>query len=64
MKEIKRKEFWSIAVSRVEYDKEMDRLVGFVLPSDDNDKGLPLSDSFMAVSFQAIENSFKVGKVA
>ena len=36
--------------------------MGFVLPSDD--KGLPFTDSFMAVSFQAIENSFKVGKVA
>ena len=33
-----------------------------MLPSDD--KGLPFTDSFMAVSFQAIENSFKVGKVA
>ena len=36
-------------VSRVEYDKEKDRLVGFVLPSDD--KGIPLTDSIMAVSF-------------
>ena len=49
-------------VSRLENDKETGRLVGFVLPSDD--KGLPLTDSFMAVSFQAIENSFKVGEVA
>ena len=35
-------------VSRVEYDSETDKLVGFVLPIDDI--RLPLCDSFMAVS--------------
>ena len=49
-------------VSRVEYDSETDKLVGFVLPIDNND--LPLSVSFMAVSFRHIEESFEVGKVA
>ena len=46
----------------MEHDKETHRLVGSVLPSDD--KGLLLTDCFMAVSFHAKVNSFKVGKVA
>ena len=34
-----------------------DRFVGFVLPTDQH--GLPLLDSFVAVSFSAIENMFR-----
>ena len=49
-------------ISRVEYDSETDRLVGFVLPCDKS--GLPLSDTFIAVSFEAIEESFRVADVA
>ena len=44
--------------ARVEYDSEMSRLVGFVLPCDE--MGLPISSSFMATSFQSIESSFKM----
>ncbi len=49
-------------ISRVEYDNETDKLVGFVLPSSDD--GLPLNDSFIAVSFESIEQSFKDGEIA
>ncbi len=49
-------------ISRIEYDNETDKLVGFVLPSDE--KGLPLTDSFIAVSFSSIEQSFRDGDVA
>ena len=44
-------------ISRIDYDAETDRCVGFVLPIDDN--GLPLVDSFLAVSYVAIEDMFK-----
>ena len=47
-------------VSRVDYDSETDKLVGFVLPIDDN--GLPLSDSFMAVSFRHIKSPLKLAR--
>ena len=43
-------------IGRVDYDRETDRCVGFVLPSNEN--GLPIVDSFMAVSFAAIEKMF------
>ena len=43
-------------ISRVEYDSQTDRCVGFVLPLSEN--GLPLIDSFLAVSFDAIKNMF------
>ena len=49
-------------ISRVEYDKETDRLIGFVLPC--NDAGLPLADSFLAVSFEAIEEHFRSGTIS
>jgi len=49
-------------VSRVQYDAETDKLVGFVLPCNDN--GLPLCDSFLATSFGVMETSFKKGSVA
>ena len=39
-------------ICRVEYDIRTDRCVGFVL------KGLPEVDSFLAISFDAIENMF------
>ena len=43
-------------ISRVQYDSETDKVVGFVLPC--NAKGLPLTDSFMATSFKDIEDYF------
>ena len=43
-------------ISRVEYDSQTDRCVGFVLPLSEN--GLPLIDSFLAVSFDVIKNMF------
>ena len=49
-------------ITRVDYDPETDRCVGFVLPLDN--KGLPLVDSFLATSFAAIENMFKSASVA
>ena len=39
-------------ISRVDYDSETDHCVGFVLPTDQH--GLPLLDSFVALSFSAI----------
>ena len=49
-------------VSRVQYDSETNKLVGFVLPCNDN--GLPICDSFLAMSFKAMETSFKEGSLA
>lgn len=49
-------------ISRVEYDIETNKLVGFVLPCDD--RGLPRGDAFVAVSFESIEESFHVADVA
>ena len=49
-------------ISRVEYDNETDKLVGFVLPCDN--EGLPLTDSFIAVTFASIEESFRTAEVA
>ena len=49
-------------ISRVEYDNETDKLVGFVLPC--NEQGIPLGDSFIAVTFASIEESFRVAEVA
>ena len=43
-------------IGRVDYDSETDRCVGFVLPLDDH--GLPLVDSYLAISFAAIEKIF------
>ena len=43
-------------ISRVEYDSNTNRLVGFVLPL--NKEGLLLTDSFVATSFEAIEDAF------
>ena len=44
-------------VGKIEYDSETDRCVGFVLPLNEN--SLPIGDSFIAVSFSAIENMFQ-----
>ena len=49
-------------IGRVDYDGETDRCVGFVLPSDEN--GLPIVDSFIAVSFTAIEKMFRENTVS
>ena len=47
--------------SKVEYDSNTNRLVGFVLPL--NKEGLPLTDSFLATSFESIE-AFATGTKA
>ena len=47
-------------ISRVEYDQETNRMIEFVLPSDDN--GLPMADSFLATSFDVIENCLEIMK--
>ena len=49
-------------VSRVDYDNETNKLVGFVLPCDE--KGLPLTDAFLAVSFESMEKAFQVSDIA
>ena len=49
-------------MGRVEYDSEADRYIGFVLPLDQN--GLPKGDSFLAVSFSAIEAMFQNNPIA
>ena len=49
-------------IARVEYDSETDRCVGFVLPV--NESGLPKVDSFLAVSFEAIEKMFSSSQMA
>ena len=49
-------------ISRVDYDVETNRLVGFVLPCDRD--GLPNVDSFLAISFEAIKEAFDKGEVA
>ena len=49
-------------ISRVEYDSETDRCVGFVLPV--NQFGLPDGDSFLAISFEAIERIFSAHEIS
>ena len=49
-------------IARVEYNKETDRMVGFVLPC--NEDGLPLIDSYLATSFEAIEHCFSSYQVS
>lgn len=49
-------------ISRVDYDSETDKLVGFVLPCGED--GLPCIDSFMAVSFESMEKAFHDGELA
>ena len=49
-------------IARADYDSETDRCVGFVLPVDKT--GLPIVDSFQAVSFSAIENMLSSASLA
>ena len=49
-------------VTRVEYDDTSDKIVGFVLPLDDN--GLPMKDYFGATSLDDIEQMFRSSKKA
>ena len=49
-------------ICRVEYDKETDWLVGFVLPCEKAAK--PVCDSFVAVSFKSMEECFRSTDVA
>ena len=44
-------------INRIDYDSESDRLVGFVLPCDD--QGLPLVDAFLATTFESIQEMFE-----
>ena len=44
-------------VRRIDYDPNTNRLVGFVLPCDE--RGLPICDSFLAVSFECMEEYFQ-----
>ena len=49
-------------LSRVEFDIETNRLVGFVLPC--NNDGLPIVDSFLALSLEGIEDCFRSQQIA
>ena len=49
-------------ISKVQYDSKTNRMVGFVLPCDNN--GLPLTDTFLASSFQQMEQYFLDNDVA
>ena len=49
-------------IARVDYNSKTDCCVGFVLPVDQD--GLPRVDSFLAVSFEAIEKMFASAPLA
>jgi len=49
-------------ISRIQYDSDSDRLVGFILPCDN--KGLPICDAFIATSFDDMEGYFKKASLA
>lgn len=49
-------------ISCIDYDNETDRLVGFVLPCDDN--RLPLPNSYIAAYFESTKKSFTNGQCA
>ena len=49
-------------ISRVEYDSQTDRCVGFVLPIDE--QGLPIVDSFLVTSYERIEEMFAYSTIA
>ena len=51
-----------VVVARVEYDRENNRMVGFVLLCSED--GLPLTDSFLATSFEVIEQCFRTCEVS
>ena len=48
-------------IARVDYDKESDKLVGFVLPC--NNEGVPLTDSYIATSFDFLEQTFTTTEI-
>ena len=53
----------TLYIARIEYDHENDRMVGFVLPCSED--GLPLvTDSFLATSFEVIEQCFRTCEVS
>ena len=43
-------------IACVDYDKDTDKMVGFILPSNEN--GIPLSNSFIAISFDFAKEAF------
>ena len=49
-------------IKKVQYDVETDRLIGFVLRCDE--KGLPLTDSFLATTFESMCKHFSEESVA
>jgi len=49
-------------ISRVEYDSQTDRCVGFVLPI--NEEGLPIVNSYLATSYERIEEMFAGSAIA
>lgn len=50
-------------IARVEYDCESNKLIGFVLPCDEN--GLPIREAFTATTFESIEDAlFRTGAIA
>jgi len=51
-----------LSYQQVEYDCEINRLVGFVLSCDSN--GLSLADSFLAISLEGIEECFKYQEIS
>ena len=53
---------WTRVIARVEYDYETDHCVGFVLPT--SRTGLPLTNSFIAVSFAAVESMFSTNEIS
>jgi hypothetical protein len=48
--------------ARVDYDHVTDRLFGFVMPV--NEQALPMTDTYLATSFTAIENFFSNSTIA
>ena len=49
-------------IRKVQYDAETNKLVGFVLPCDED--GLPLCDSFMATTFESMQKYFSEESIA
>lgn len=49
-------------IKKVQYDPKTNKLVGFVLPCNEND--VPLCDSFMATTFELMQNYFSNESIA
>ena len=49
-------------ISRIDYDGETDRCVGFALPSD-SETGLPSVDAYKVDSFEAIRSMFATASI-